>query len=181
MNSEGGASPGAVPKELFAEIYRRHGHRCPMSTLGGRLGYAAIRHLAAGPEEDLLAIYHIRTCALDGIGVGCGCTLSAGNLLVREEGRHALALVCREDGRGVEVTLKEKALTIAGEYRRVSEALERERPGLSEQELTEREGHREAILDEVLIRLRRENEGRLLAVRPLVLDVDSLLQEGGHA
>lgn len=181
MNSEGGASSGGVPPELFEEIYRRHGHRCPMSTLGGRLGYAAIRHLAAGPEEDLLAIYHIRTCALEGIGVSTGCTLAAGNLRVREEGRHALTLVRRQDGAGVEATLREEALAIAWEYRRVSELLERERPGLSGEELTEREGQREAILEGVLVRLRGEDEEKLLEVRPLVLDLEAQGLEGRHA
>jgi formylmethanofuran dehydrogenase subunit E len=181
MNSERGASPGAAPPELFEEIYRRHGHRCPMSTLGGRLGYAAFRHLAAGPEEDLLALYHIRTCALDGIGVATGCTLAAGNLRVREDGRHALTLVRLQDGGGVEATLRDEALAIAWEYRRVCEVLERERPGLSEQELTEREGQREAILEGVLIRLRGEGEEKLLAVRPVVLDLDAPGPEGRHA
>lgn len=181
MNFEGGASPGAVPPELFEEIYRRHGHRCPMSTLGGRLGYAAFRHLAAGPEENLLALYHIRTCALDGIGVATGCTLAAGNLRVREEGRHALTLVRRQDGGGVEATLREEALAIAWEYRRVCEVLERERPGLSEQELREREGRREAILEGVLLRLRGEDEENLLEVRPVVLDPEAPGLEGRHA
>ncbi|ALC17720.1 formylmethanofuran dehydrogenase subunit E [Desulfuromonas soudanensis] len=181
MNSEGGTFPGAVPPELFEEIYRRHGHRCPMSTLGGRLGYAVFRHLAADPDEDLLAIYHTRTCALDGIGVATGCTLAAGNLLVREEGRHALTLVRRQDGGGVEATLSAEALAIAGEYRKVSEVLERERPGLSGEELREREGRREAILEGVLVRLRGEDEENLLEVRPVLSDPEALGVDGRHA
>ena len=55
---------GVMPEspEIFARIYARHGHRCPMSTLGGRLGLAAMQWLGDGAGE-LQAIYSNRTCA----------------------------------------------------------------------------------------------------------------------
>lgn len=153
------------PFELFAEIYRRHGHRCPMSTLGGRLGHAARRRF--GPEVPsgaLAAVYHTATCALDGIRQATGCSESAGSLEVRETGQHLLTLVDHRTGRTVEVALRPETLVLAGEYRRLDEALERERPALAAGELMERTRQKEAFLDALLERLRTLPDEELLAL-----------------
>ena len=54
------------PPPLFARIYARHGHRCPMSTLGGRLGLAALNALGE-TDGELKAVFANRTCAIYGI------------------------------------------------------------------------------------------------------------------
>ncbi len=156
------------PFELFAEIYRRHGHRCPMSTLGGRLGFAARQRVDAGlPAESLTAVYHIATCALDGVRQATGCNEAAGSLTVREDGRHRLTLVDRRDGRGVVVTLRPHALALAGEYRRLDEELAQERPALAADVLAERLRLQEAFLDALLERLRTQPDEELMEFEPL--------------
>ncbi len=159
-----------VPMSLFDEIYARHGHRCPMSTLGGRIGYAADGRVA-GPGR--VAVYYANTCALDGVRVTIGCE----DVRVLNDGRHALALVCESDGRGVLVALREEALDIAWQYRRVSEALERERSGLGPEDLAAREKAREQVLDEVLQQLRSVADSELLEISPIVLDPETLLEK----
>ena len=159
-----------VPLSAFEEIYRRHGHRCPMSTLGGRLGYAASRHVADCPRA-LQAVYHARTCAVDGIEHTTGCTLAGGDLVVKDEGRHVLTLVCGECGEGVEVALRESTLDLAADYRRVGAELERLRPLMGAAEIEFRERQREAALDVLLHRLRTLPEEVLLTVRPLTAEV----------
>ena len=57
------------PPDIFQRIYARHGHRCPMSTLGGRMGLAAMTTLGPQPVESLEARYAHDTCAVDGIDV----------------------------------------------------------------------------------------------------------------
>ncbi len=136
----------SAPPEIFAAIYRRHGHRCPMSTLGGRLGLAA--RLVLGGGDKMQAVYHIRTCALDGIAVTTGCREEEGNLRVAERGEHRLWLTNGDST--VMVTLRPAALEIAGRYRQASEALEREGAALTEQERQRREAAVQQILDEVL-------------------------------
>lgn len=132
---------------VFAEIYRRHGHRCPMSTLGGRLGHAARRRLGEG--EGLRAVYRARTCAVDGIALTTGCSPEAGSLAVEDCGRHVLT-VTRPGGDGVTVALRAAALELAGSYRRLRDA-----------------AAEEARLERVLEELRTLPEDRLLTVRLL--------------
>jgi len=105
--------------ELFRQIHDRHGHYCPMSTLGGRLGLAALQSLQSlGVEcEALTAVYQIDTCAVDGIAVATGCLPDEGRLVVRNVGRHRLEL--REAcGTGVAVELSAAALEQAAACRR---------------------------------------------------------------
>lgn len=135
----------SAPPDPFPRIYDVHGHRCPMSTLGGRLGLAARRALAG---EGLQATYSIRTCALDGIAVTTGCREADGSLQVDEIGRHRLTVAA--GGNAVTVELRPAALEIAGRYRQASEALERDRAVLVGAERQRREAEVQQILDAVL-------------------------------
>ncbi|BCR05944.1 hypothetical protein DESUT3_30130 [Desulfuromonas versatilis] len=151
--------------DLFDRIYRRHGHYCPMSTLGGRLGLAARGQF---PEEcspdELRAVYHTDTCAVDGIEEAAGVSRERGTLVVREERRHCLRLVRRSDGHGVEVELGAAALARAGEYRRLSDQLELLRPNLPAAEVAARQ----QVLDGLLEELRRAGEAELFSLRQVV-------------
>jgi formylmethanofuran dehydrogenase subunit E len=135
------------PPEIFARIYDRHGHRCPMSTLGGRLGMAAMKWLGA-EEGELRAVYSSRTCALDGIAETTGCSEEAGSLTVRSDGRHALQLESGETV--VEVELTETALQMAGRYRSLCNRLEEGWETLAEEEQAKHRAEMDAMLDELL-------------------------------
>lgn len=157
------------PHRLFDEIYRRHGHRCPMSTLGGRMGYAARRFLEGrGAAAELRGAYHARTCALDGITGATGCSEEEGRLTVRDEGRHLLHLFDLRTRHGVAVALRDHALAIAWEYRRESEALEEARSGLTGEALRVRQQQVDAVLDRVLEALRTLPQDTLLELHPLI-------------
>jgi formylmethanofuran dehydrogenase subunit E len=110
----------ATPDDLFLRIRARHGHYCPMSTLGGRLGLAALAALGEG-VDGLTAIYCIETCAADGIAVVTGCLPEAGRLTVANDGRHRLELRCG-DGRGVVAELTVLALEKAAACRKRMDA-----------------------------------------------------------
>ena len=102
--------------DLFLRIRARHGHYCAMSTLGGRLGVAALQALGDNPGA-LTATYFIDTCAADGIAVATGCTQEEGRLTVANEGRHRLEL--RDAGsRGVAAELTAAALERAAACRK---------------------------------------------------------------
>lgn len=135
------------PPEIFARIYTRHGHRCPMSTLGGRLGLAAMKWLGAC-DESLQAIYSNRTCALDGIAEVTGCREEAGSLAVENDGRHALTL--QSAGASVEVELTCEALQMAGRYRSLCNRLESGWDRLDVGEQARRRVEMNAMLDELL-------------------------------
>jgi formylmethanofuran dehydrogenase subunit E len=138
---------GLPPRQLFAEIYEIHGHRCPMSTLGGRLGFAARQRLAG--REPLTATYYIATCAADGISVMTGCSKATGTLRIVPQERHALWLQ-DADGRGIFAELSRQALHLAGEYRTRDQAFLKEETRLSTAERQERQRAKELLLEELL-------------------------------
>lgn len=91
-----------------------------MSTLGGRLGLAALRALGDGVAV-LDATYLIDTCAADGVALATGCLPEDGRLKVRSDGRHRLEL--RDpSGRGVAAELTPVALERAVACRRLLDA-----------------------------------------------------------
>lgn len=149
--------------EIFALIYQRHGHRCPMSTLGGRLGQA-VQSLSQLGQDGLRAIYHARTCALDGIALTIGCSEEQGNLTVTTEGRHVLE-VYDDSGQVAELGLTEAAMQIAGDYRRLSGELEAGWDQLDVAARRERDQRREAALDAILPGLWQAPVDDLITVR----------------
>jgi len=97
--------------DLFHRIRARHGHYCAMSTLGGRLGLAALDAMGEG-AGTLTATYLIETCAADGIAEATGCLPE-----VRVGGRHRLELR-GADGSGVAAELTAAALEEAAACRK---------------------------------------------------------------
>ena len=88
-----------------------------MSTLGGRLGVAALQVLGEAAGE-LTACYHIDTCAADGIAVATGCLLENGRLTMRPDGLHRLDLWGAK-GLGVRAELTTTALERAAACRKL--------------------------------------------------------------
>lgn len=105
---------------LFLQIRARHGHYCPMSTLGARLGEAAVQALG-GAGDRLTARYLIGTCAVDGVALATGCLPEAGRMVVDNRGRHCLELWDAGTGQGVQAELTAVALERAAQCRTFQE------------------------------------------------------------
>lgn len=148
-----------VPPEIYTRIYTRHGHRCPMSTLGGRLGLAATQRLAVH-DGEMQATYSNRTCALDGIAEATGCSEEAGSLVVKNDGRHALTLAAGDAS--VEVELTAEALELAGRYRSLCNRLEGGWDKLGADEQARRRVEMDAMLDELLPQLWQAEDQKLV-------------------
>lgn len=95
---------------LYAELAVRHGHYCPMSTLGLRLG-AVARPLVTGADQ---LSYAARTCAVDGICLALDLT----SLSVSGDGEHRLDIYRSEDQ--LHIGLLPRALELAASYRHLS-------------------------------------------------------------
>ena len=147
---------GLPPLQLFAEIYEIHGHRCPMSTLGGRLGFAARERLAGC--APLTATYYIATCAADGISVMTGCQKTDHSLRIVSQDRHALWLQ-DADGRGVFAELSNQALQLAGEYR----TLDQEEARRSAEEQQQRQTRKELFLEKLLQKFWTQPDDELMS------------------
>jgi len=113
----------------FERLYEFHGHRCPMSTMGARLGIAAMSALGATKADQfrVRGVYRSRNCALDGIQFVTGCTLGNGNLDVEDAGMAAFSLVWREGGGGATATVSGEALARFSEHKRKKAEYERDK------------------------------------------------------
>ena len=154
------------PPEVFQRIYQQHGHRCPMSTLGGRLGLAALSALDVEPGSDMTAVFENDTCAVDGIELTIGCLQSTGALRVEDTGSHALT-VRTENGMSVRVTISESALATAWEYRTVDEQFNAGRGTLDAEELKVLHEKKETVLQNVLAKFWSLPDEKLLKVEML--------------
>lgn len=121
-----------------------HGHRCPMSIMGARLGAAAAARLGRhGEKGDVSAVFFNRNCALDGIQLALGTTLGNRNIKVDPRELNFLEAENSDLGLTVKVALTEEALALGrryGELRRSGGAeAEREEILLKLQSLPESE------------------------------------------
>jgi formylmethanofuran dehydrogenase subunit E len=96
----------------FSGLYDFHGHRCPMSTMGARLGVAAMGALGVTKADQFRVEgrFYARNCAIDGIQFVTGCTAGNGNLASEDSGRAAFELRMRDGSRVVTVSVSEAAL-----------------------------------------------------------------------
>ena len=113
----------------FDGLYRFHGHRCPMSTMGARLAVAAMEALGVGKADQFLiqADYGIKNCALDGIQFVTGCTLGNGNISCSDSGRPLLTLGMRDGSRKAVVNVSAGALAKLSAHKDMKAGLLRER------------------------------------------------------
>jgi len=96
-----------MEQEDFRRCAEFHGHFCPGLAIGYRAGKAALEWLAErrAPDEEIVATVETNACGTDAIQVLTGCTLGKGNLLCRDQGKHAYTIVSRKTGEGVRIAL----------------------------------------------------------------------------
>jgi formylmethanofuran dehydrogenase subunit E len=89
-----------------------HGHVCPGLAIGYRAAKIGMQELAGrrALDEELVAIVENDACGVDAVMVITGCTLGKGNLLLRDFGKNAYALMSRKSGVGVRICVKTGAL-----------------------------------------------------------------------
>ena len=112
------SGPNPDRTEICKFLERFHGHTCPGSLMGLRLGMAAKEALKA--TGKLKAKCFILSCPVDGIQVGAGTTY--GNKALEVEDRNELRLILTDvaSGRQVEARLTPKAEEMGKSYRDLS-------------------------------------------------------------
>lgn len=103
---------------MFDALAVKHGHYCPMSTLGLRIGWAAWRKLQAGSCE---LTYLTRTCAIDGIQL----VFNHEPLQIEEQGRHLLCVT--DAGSCWQIELRPATLNLAASYQQLTRSDEAEK------------------------------------------------------
>lgn len=85
-----------------------HGHLCPMSVLGARMGLLALRKLGVkrATGTKLTGVVYNDLCTVDGFQVVTGCTTGKRTLAIRNHGMLSAELFDLYNNRGVHVSLK---------------------------------------------------------------------------
>ncbi len=105
---------------LYQQLADRHGHYCPMSTLGVRLAEAACERISQVTLSDWNFSYLARTCATDGIRIIFEQFQPDFELLIEAQGLHHLH--CRASaGAQLRFALTGQALQLAAGYRELPE------------------------------------------------------------
>ncbi len=129
--------------ETCARLERFHGHTCPGSLMGLRLGLTAKEALKG--HGKLKAKCFVLACPVDGIQVGVGTTWGNRGLEVENRGEMSMLLTDVESGRQVEARLTEKAMKKGKSYRDLSEKARSQPAGSPERIGFEKDA--EAVLD----------------------------------
>ncbi|MEW6658861.1 MAG: FmdE family protein [Thermodesulfobacteriota bacterium] len=113
---------------LLRQAEALHGHRCPFLALGVKAGQYAMNYLyhhhhhhehehehghghghAHGHShgfEEVVAVVEGCNCLVDAIQVVTGCTLGNNGLIVKDQGKAAVTVARRRDGRAVRLAVR---------------------------------------------------------------------------
>ena len=94
------------------DAVRFHGHLCPMSALGVRMGRLALKKLARGREKGvkLIAVVEFKNCMADGIQLATGATYGKNTLFYREYGKFAASFYDLATKKSVRVRINNDAV-----------------------------------------------------------------------
>ncbi|HSW38405.1 MAG TPA: formylmethanofuran dehydrogenase subunit E family protein [Acidobacteriota bacterium] len=104
---------------MVAFLEKFHGHTCPGSLMGLRLGLTAKEALNA--EGKIEAKTFLHACSVDGIQAGAGTTYGNRALTVEDKKDLYLILTDTKSGRQVEARLTEEATEKGRGFRELSE------------------------------------------------------------
>lgn len=105
-----------IPEDLKAAV-AFHGHICPGLIIGYRAAKLAAKDLELhrDKDEELVAVVENDACGVDAIQWLLGCTIGKGNLILRDQGKHAFTIFCRDTGKAVRLVYKGQAGATAPE------------------------------------------------------------------
>jgi formylmethanofuran dehydrogenase subunit E len=117
--------------EMCAFLARFHGHTCPGSLMGLRLGLAAKEALHARGRIE--AKTFLLACPVDGIQVGTGATYGNKAITVDDRNEMYLILTDTKSGKKVEARLTEEAMEKGKGFRELSAKARSLKAGSAEQ------------------------------------------------
>lgn len=118
------------------DAVRFHGHLCPMSALGVRMGRLALKTLARGREKGvkLIAVVEFNNCISDGIQYVCGTTYGKNNLFYKEHGKFAASFYDLATGKSVRIRIKNEVVEEALVYGKAAQEVRKLPPADREEE-----------------------------------------------
>jgi formylmethanofuran dehydrogenase subunit E len=146
-------------KEMCAFLEKFHGHTCPGSLMGLRVGLAAKEALNA--EGKIEAKTFLLACSVDGIQVGAGTTYGNKALTVDDKKEMSLILTDTKSGRQVEARLTDEAAEKGKGFRELAAKSRSLKAGSPEQLAVKKE------IDEILNWYRTEPDEKVVKIKVL--------------
>ena len=96
-----------VPEDL-KECIRFHGHLCPGIIYGYRVSKEAMRilELKRSGDEEVVAVCENDSCSVDALQIILGTTSGKGNLIIKNYGKNAYAVISRKKNKAYRFSRK---------------------------------------------------------------------------
>lgn len=94
------------------ESIKFHGHLCPMSYLGVRMGKLALKRLGRGREKGvrLIAVVEFKNCLADGIQLVTGATYGKNTLFLKDYGKFAASFYDLATGKSIRIIVRNEII-----------------------------------------------------------------------
>ncbi|MDK2790569.1 MAG: formylmethanofuran dehydrogenase subunit [Methanothermococcus sp.] len=84
-----------------------HGHECPGLAIGYRVAKYIQNHYNKSEDEELVAIVENNSCSVDAIQHMLSCTFGKGNLIFKDNGKHAYTFYSRDNRKALRIYFKD--------------------------------------------------------------------------
>jgi formylmethanofuran dehydrogenase subunit E len=134
----------------FSEVTKFHGHVCPGTAIGYRVGVIAFNKLetSRSTDEELLTIVENDSCSVDAIQIVTGCTMGKGNLIFKDYGKHVYTFFNRNSGNVLRISLNISIDEIDSDFSKLRDNAYSE--SCSVEEKLEFEKHKNEISQKIL-------------------------------
>ncbi len=145
--------------EICAFLEKFHGHICPGSLMGLRLGLAAKEALNAKGRIESKTF--MLACSVDGIQVGVGTTFGNKALTVEDRNEMSLILTDIKTGKQIEARLTDEAMGRGKDYKELMAKSRSFKQGSSEQLAVKKE------IDDILDWYRKMPDEKVVIIKVL--------------
>jgi len=89
----------------YDDIVEFHGHSCPGTALGFKIGEIVLEKFGKSKNEEIVAIVENNSCSIDAIQFMTGCTFGKGNLIFKDYGKHVYTFIDRRTRKSIRISL----------------------------------------------------------------------------
>jgi len=107
----------------YDDIVDFHGHSCPGTAIGFKIGEIVIEKFGKSKDEEIVAIVENNSCSIDAIQFMTGCTFGKGNLIFKDYGKHVYTFIDRKTGESIRISLDKSVQELMEKFKAKREEL----------------------------------------------------------
>ncbi|MDI3483714.1 MAG: formylmethanofuran dehydrogenase subunit [Methanobacteriaceae archaeon] len=108
---------------IYDDIVKFHGHSCPGTAIGFKVGEIVIDKFGRSKDEEIVAIVENNSCSIDAIQFMTGCTFGKGNLIFKDHGKHVYTFIDRRTRRSIRISLDKSVQELLDKFKTSREEL----------------------------------------------------------